>query len=63
MKKLKDENDYLKTHAGTPAYMSPEILGGLPYTNKSDIWSLGIIFYELLFGRLPWNIANPESIL
>ena len=32
---------------GTPYYMSPEACQSAPYTSKSDVWSLGIILYEL----------------
>ena len=35
--------------------MSPQILGKEPYNSKCDIWSVGVIFYELLCGRHPWN--------
>lgn len=34
-----------KTCVGTPLYMSPQVLKGKPYTNKTDIWSLGILTY------------------
>jgi len=35
---------------GTPLYMSPQILASENYTSKSDIWSIGFIFYEILYG-------------
>ena len=40
--------DVAKTAIGTPYYLSPEICQDLPYNNKSDIWSLGCILYEML---------------
>ena len=38
---------------GTPSYRAPELIRGVDfvYTNKVDLWALGCIFYELLFGR------------
>ena len=43
-----------KTQIGTPYYMSPELVKGLPYTFKSDIWSLGVILYELCTLQTPF---------
>lgn len=32
------------------------------YTSKTDIWSLGVIFYEVLFGKTPWEGSNYTEI-
>ncbi len=39
--------------------MSPQILNRQFYTNKSDLWSVGLIYYEMLHGFTPW-VANTE---
>ncbi|CAK82281.1 unnamed protein product (macronuclear) [Paramecium tetraurelia] len=44
----------LKSNLGTPAYMSPQLLKEEQYTTKSDIWSFGIILYQIIFNTLPW---------
>lgn len=48
-------NSLLRTNVGTPVYMSPQILMGEAYSIKCDVWSLGVIFYKVLFGILPWE--------
>jgi serine/threonine protein kinase len=43
---------------GTPAYMAPQILNEEKYTYKCDIWSLGVMAYEMIVGRLPWLLQE-----
>lgn len=48
-------SDVAKTVVGTPYYMSPEVCENKPYSYKSDIWSLGCLFYELAALRYPFT--------
>lgn len=48
------QKQLLTSLVGSPIYMAPQILKGEKYTSKCDVWSLGIIFYQFLYGRFPW---------
>ncbi|MFC1595545.1 protein kinase [Gemmatimonadota bacterium] len=51
------------TTMGTLAYSSPEQLTGRPYDERSEIWSLGVVFYELLTGQLPFKSPSEGELL
>jgi len=48
---------------GSPAYMSPEQIGGQPLTLQSDMFSLGTVLYELLTGQRPFIAPTVQAIL
>ena len=49
--------------AGTPAYVSPEAAQGFPLDTRSDIYSVGVLLYRMLTGRLPFQENDPEDML
>ena len=57
-----DSNEtMMDTICGSPLYMAPEILYKAKYSSKSDLWSLGIIIYQMIYREHPYK--NPRSII
>ncbi len=48
---------------GTPSYMSPEMAYGLPVDTRSDIYALGIVFFQMLSGHVPFQGPDALSVL
>jgi NIMA (never in mitosis gene a)-related kinase len=61
-KKLSRSN-FAKTIIGTPYYLSPEICEEKPYNEKSDIWALGCILYELCTFNHPFNAKSQGALV
>jgi len=57
-KSLDESSVFAQTHVGTPYYMSPEQIQSKSYNEKSDIWSLGCIVYEMAMLSPPFKASN-----
>lgn len=57
-----DSRKYSSYNVGSPIYMPPEALNDNKYSYKSDIWAIGVIFYELLTGRTPWKAKTEKEL-
>jgi serine/threonine-protein kinase ULK/ATG1 len=61
--KLLGNKSHTRTILGSPLNMAPEVMEGKPYGYKADVWSVGVTFYELLFGDHPWKAKTLSELL
>ena len=54
---------FASTHTGTPYYASPEVWKDHPYDYKCDIWSVGVILYELCTLKVPFRGTNLKTLV
>jgi serine/threonine protein kinase len=57
--------DMATTKLGSPITMAPELLNGgnnIRYTSKADLWSIGVCFYQMIFGKPPWNANSMNEL-
>ena len=52
---------FLTVYCGTPEYVSPEVIKKYPYNEKVDIWGLGVLIFELVFGYAPFSSTFNEE--
>lgn len=52
-----------KLNVGTPLYMPPESLRTNKYSFKSDVFALGIMLYEMLCGKTPWDCKTEKELI
>ena len=62
-KVIQSNSAYMQTLAGTLTYMAPEQIQGKPYNEKADAWSLGVILYEMVCSKHPFNGSNAAELL
>ena len=60
---LQHTSDWAKTAIGTPYYLSPEIWQEIPYNQKSDVWSLGWILYEMVTLRHAFDANSMKGLV
>ena len=58
-----NQASFANTIIGTPYYLSPEMCQDQPYNQKSDVWALGVILYELCTFRHPFNAGNHAALI
>ena len=61
-KALTNTKNNATTIIGTPYYLSPEVINGEPYNYKTDIWSLGVVLYEMCCLKLPFEGNNIAAL-
>ena len=62
-KMLNHSGSFAKTLIGTPYYLSPELCEEKPYNDKSDVWALGCILYELCTFKHPFNAKSQAALI
>jgi len=58
----REDGETMTLVLGSPLYMAPELVNSKPYNEKVDVWSLGVITYQLLCGKTPFESRNLKRI-
>lgn len=60
--KTLEQDELTGTRCGSPLFMAPEIIKYKKYSHNSDVWSLGCIFYEMIFGVVPFYATETHVL-
>jgi len=58
-----DHNNMAETICGSPLYMAPEVLHSQSYDERADLWSIGVLMYQMLFGNYPIEATNTIELV
>jgi len=61
--KLLGTRSFAETTVGTPYYLSPELVNDTPYNSSSDMWALGVVLYEMVTLRRPFEAQNQCALI
>lgn len=62
-KAMQEKANFAHTMVGTPYYLSPEMCEEKPYNEKSDIWALGCVLYEMCNQKPPFDATNQGALI
>lgn len=57
------DGEFTKTLCGSPLYLAPEVLSGNYYDSKVDIWSVGCVLFELMYGKSVFNAKSIKKLI
>ncbi len=61
-KQVETINPMAMTACGTPYFMPPEVCQGKPYDSKADVWAVGVILYELITLKKPFDSDSINGV-
>ncbi|CAD8198529.1 unnamed protein product [Paramecium octaurelia] len=62
-KMVYSKKEKVQYNVGTTLYMPPKALTENKYSEKSDVWSLGVMFYQILNGKVPWQAGTEQEFI
>lgn len=58
-----DQNNMAETICGSPLYMAPEVLHHASYDERADMWSIGVLMFQMLYGKYPIEAQNTIELV